>query len=797
MDEDAPKRSGRPRARVYHVLLSLAVIAMVGVAGAWSSWSMLRTLGGRLNSRTAIHITILSPAIMYAAGKGMRTINPSEALADFMSQQRSTFDLDNIPKDYKGEPVEDSICLMHWRLMQAIGWTWRILGVSHWALHVLAAVLYTALILVLYGLFRLGMGRALSLGLAVWMSLSPALLVICPYLRDFSKAPFLLGALLLMAYLVGRRQTGRSLILWSVALGMAVGLGFGFRQDIALTVPLGLAALLVAAPLETKRRVATRAAAGAVFLAVFVAAGWTPIRGTLLDHGSSTAQAFVQGVSEDAESGLDFGHASYIHHYSYSDSWDFTVVNAYARRTGDTTPMPGLFSAGHGQAGQRLTREYWRAFPGDMVARAVSALCLLPRIPSTLDPNRIWPSRDELNEPVLRDGLRWHRAFARSAAVWGWPVLVMALALWYVAHPRQALFFGGSLLFLGASPSLLYEYRHFFHLAFVPYWAAGVCVSQAVGLTRRAWREPGFGWTALKRVGLFCGLAMGTAAMAIGVQTAARAWQDRGQTRLCAQYASTPVEAWPYTAILRVPLATETDGVLIQPSAPLPGLANTDALPPYEVAGEYLAISFRNVSGPVRMRFAYEDRVFADLSRDIVLPRVLFDEAGSGRFFFPVYQLVWPQPSPDPTARGCFRGIVLSQEAFSAFDGLWRVRDSQTFRLWPFIVVPENTAYFLPHKTGPFDRAVEWLHAEGRRVFMGDLAALPRLYVRWSMLAPSKIHYQDWAEDAIKQVPSIQERVHLLALLLRDAPSRASVAANDIADAARDASSRSTPERAC
>ncbi len=770
-------------------------MVLVALAGAWSSGSMLRSFGDGMDSRFSVTLCSFRAPVMFAAGKGMRNVPFGQfpALDDFYGLRAPSFDTSLLPDDYKGDPVDNSFSLMHYHLMFAIGWAWRLLGVSHGSLHVLAAVLYTALMLMFYGLFRLGMGRGFSLGLVLWLSTSPALLAICPSIRDFSKAPFLVGVVLLLGWLVRQKRSAPVLIGCAAAAGAVAGIGLGFRQDLMLAAPLAVTTLLLAVPLSTERPARVRLAAVAVFLAVFLAAGWTPLRGTRMDKGSATAQAFVQGVSQDAEDRMDFGYASYVHHHSYSDSLDFTIVNTYARRMGDHTPMHGHFSAGHGQAGQRLIREYVRTFPGDMAGRGLSALWMLPKIPAHAE--NTFEATQGPNAGVLKDRMGWHASFTQVAASWGWPLLLAAVALLYMTNPRLALFLGGSFLFLGAYPSLLYEYRHFFYLAFLPYWAAGVFASQLVSIVRGFSREPDFGRRLFLRLGAFGGIVIAVAAAAMVFQAGARAWQDHGLSRLRAQYASAPLEACSHTV-------AERDGeVLIQPGVPLPNLEKTATLPAFEAAAEYFVAEFQNVPGPLTVTFVYDvDNPSANFTKKAVLPGGLFGEAGSGRLYFPVYQLVWPDSgafladgSPSPQ-RGQFLGLALSEEGAGAFQGLWRVRDGGAFRLWPFIIVPDEEAQFVPHKTGPFDRAIQWSLAQARRLFLRDHAAVARFYLYWARHTAEPDSWAEKAAAAIGVVPGPQERMHLWRSLLRIAPYNALVAGHDMAAAAQAATERGSRE---
>ncbi|HPA41072.1 MAG TPA: hypothetical protein PKV69_03590 [Candidatus Hydrogenedentes bacterium] len=697
--EEVPQE---PRSRRgFPLLLELLAAGMVVFASLWSSLDMLKTYGDQVEMRTGVLLCAFSPAAMIASGRGMRglDIDKFPQVRDFFRLKTHSMPPEAIPADYEGFDVRHhSYCLMHWHLIRAIGWTWRLLGISHRSLHFFAAALYAALMLVLYGWFRVGMGRAAALPLTLFMAFSPAFLIICASLRDFSKAPFLLGAVLMLVHLAARPRDLRFLCLWSGAAGLVSGVGFGFRQDLLLVLPLALAALAFLVPVKAPRPGRARAAAACLFLGLFALAGWMPLRGTRLDNGSASAQASVQGVSQEVESRLELGGASYVHHYGYSDWLDFTVVNAHARRHGDRTPMEGHFTPGHGRAGGRLVREYWMTFPGDMAARALSALWMLPRISSMVDEPYVWYN-PEPSADYLKARQEWYRPVARSAAIWGWPALAAALALLFVSRPRAALLLGAAVALFGAYPSLLYEFRHLFHFSFLAYWAAGTVVWQSLALALRLRREPGFWRTLLRRLGIFSAAALGGCLLLLGGQWGARAWQDRQLHGLLTQYAEAPLDPVPVERVM------EEQKVLLRPADVLPGLRDTATLPPFEVGAEYVAVEFQNVRGPVPLDIVYEQDPATNFSRYITLPRNLFDNEGNGTFFFPVYELVWPPLSTnEPMRRGAFRGVRLGGDALKAFSGMSRVRNANDFSLWPHIVIPKNAEAFRPHKTGPLDR---------------------------------------------------------------------------------------------
>src|SRR5439155_198290 len=79
-------------------------------------------------------------------------------------------------------------------LMLTVSWTWRLQGRVAWsALTPLFALLYGITIVLAYLIFRQGIGRPLSAMAACALAVSTLHLNNLPHLRDYAKAPFVLG----------------------------------------------------------------------------------------------------------------------------------------------------------------------------------------------------------------------------------------------------------------------------------------------------------------------------------------------------------------------------------------------------------------------------------------------------------------------------------------------------------------------------------------------------------------------------------------------------------------------------
>src|SRR5205823_5410293 len=79
-------------------------------------------------------------------------------------------------------------------LMTAAALVWRARGSMSWnALTPLFAAEYGLTLVAAYGIFRIGIGRVMSVVATLALLVSAIHLAFLPYLRDYSKAPFVLG----------------------------------------------------------------------------------------------------------------------------------------------------------------------------------------------------------------------------------------------------------------------------------------------------------------------------------------------------------------------------------------------------------------------------------------------------------------------------------------------------------------------------------------------------------------------------------------------------------------------------
>jgi len=196
---------------------------------------------------------LFGPAVMFAAGHGWKNPDLDElpALHAFLHPPMPAahppaidrFDVASLPAEVAVLPW-DNFQLRQRYLIYAVGVTWRLFGVSWSALTPLYALMYGVSAALLYGIFRLGAARAIAAALTLLLVFSPIQLDNLVRLRDYSKAPFILAAILLLGYMLRHRLTPRRLAAIALLFGVVTGIGSGFRMDVVMCLPAFVVVLL-------------------------------------------------------------------------------------------------------------------------------------------------------------------------------------------------------------------------------------------------------------------------------------------------------------------------------------------------------------------------------------------------------------------------------------------------------------------------------------------------------------------------------------------------------------------------
>jgi len=688
-----PAGSILSRARIagacYYVLAFLIGFSLCEVYG--------RSVDDPLDHPYPVTLALSYPAVFFAAGHGMGVAPPATipGMEDFLERRVNSFDTSNIPEDVQLSPMTTPFELTHIYMIYALGIFWRLFGVSVDTMVHLCAFFCGLSGLAVYGLFRLGLSRMLSLFGAFFVVSSPAILYMCLNVRDFGKVPFILLVSFLALRLAVRETSGKRFLIFSALLGGIAGMGIGFRWDVMICLPIAVLVLAWAAPVSSTHPVRVRVVAMALFFACFLPVGWPVLKGAALEGFQVSVHSFLMGISGEIESKIDFGGSSY-EQTLYGDPCAYAETNVYARRTGFDGPMhnpptaeyrsvhgdlntpllvdPALHYTGaeHARFGGMLLERLLLDFPADIFARALRAAVSLYDVPVKM--------AGEMSR-VNADFPAWLQLiFSLQGLV---AVLIKYLGLLCVSlmvvgisarNFRLAVFLAVILLWFTGYPSILYEFRHVAYLIFIPLGAMMVCGERTV--KRLYGRSRGFEDV---------GSQSGTSRDLFPVNTVDESVKHGAETRDAGEAVSAGAgavlpenrkkaiftmmtfvvlaflalsvpfclfRAWQVRqvhaladrldATEREPVAVQTimeDGqVLVQPVEELPGLAKADALPAGETAWQYVAAVFDTGGKDIPVTITYDpERIINDFTRPLTLWGSSDGRSGRVTLFFPVY----------------------------------------------------------------------------------------------------------------------------------------------------------------
>ena len=331
--------TGRRLSRVTRWELLIVVVVFAG-SGAWSTqfWNTWTTQG----NTPEFYQSYFEPAVMVACGKGFVTSNPQPAaLGRFLARQQDAFDCRELPADLR--VGREALVTEAWTYLQyTVGWAWRLLGISWSGMGPLFGLFFGTSTLIAYGILRLGMGRTLAALCAAGFATSSLHLINLPHLRDYSKAPFTLALVLILGVLVTTPVKRGVVLALAAAYGAVLGLGYGFRTDLLINLPVIVIALFAFVPGRLRDHLILKGLATAAFLAAFVVVSW-PITSAVYAKGGCQWHVALLGLQSPFDEHLRMAPAPYDFGYRYEDGYVIRGVQGFAKRTQPPSargPMP-------------------------------------------------------------------------------------------------------------------------------------------------------------------------------------------------------------------------------------------------------------------------------------------------------------------------------------------------------------------------------------------------------------------------------------------------------------------------
>ena len=454
----------------------VSAVFAAGVIGGMSYHQAFRSAGGREDFGQRE----FAAAVALACGHGFVDIGYSltPELDEFLALKRDTFDCATLPAAVPHAPPNLTQGLYRY-LMSAVAMTWRLGAVSWSSVSPLFGVAYGLTLAAAFMLFRMGMGRSLALMMTLAVALSAVHLGYLPHLRDYAKAPFILLLVTVMARLATSPLAPRVALSCSVAFGVIMGVGFGFRNDLLINWIPWIAVMFLCTKDGAFRNLPLKAACLGVSIAVFLVVAWPILRA--YEEGSNSGHVALLGLMSAFDGPLGIAGSVYQWGYGYSDGLASTQINSYTYRLYGH-PV-SYFSASYDRAMVEYILRVVRDWPADILIRAYASVLKVLEFPF-----EVGVYRSAIPVGIDSPGMT---AFygGRSAILTvfkGGGVYLVGAALALLAGTSLRLSFGLLIFvfYFSGYPSIQFDARHFFHLEFIAWWALGFLMQCAVDTVR-------------------------------------------------------------------------------------------------------------------------------------------------------------------------------------------------------------------------------------------------------------------------------------------------------------------------
>ncbi len=695
----------------------LKIAALLFVAGAAAAMVYNATCGW---TPKYWQNTTFMQALMWVCGHGFENpmVSDVPGLGPFLDSRTDCFDCAQIPEDVRVLPRDTSgmsfeeIDAYHpqkqfpgflaWQryhlyLVLSVLALWKVFGVCWSAVGALCGLLYGISTVAGYGLFRLCMRRWLALVFALLLMVSPIHLEMVPQVRDYSKAAFLLTALFLMGCMIRYTLRAPALLLLSALCGAVIGLGLGFRTDVAIAAPAFIVVALAFLPGGLKKTAPRRLLAVLLFCAALAGAGW-PIWAALSNETGHFAHVSLLGFLRTCDARLGVGSGWYHLGDPYTDFYTGNLVQSYAHRMHGAMPPTHLLMPAYHEATNLYLKEYAARFPADIVMRAYASVV---GVLDEMHPKagRPWPAGItnqflqrlyEVRAAVVDHLPGGGRYYAAAG--------LLVIAAYNLRWAFATLFL---LLYFGGYPGTQFFPRHYFYLEFLSLWFTGLLLQQ--GLLALCWpfrkkidpagstdpagatdpadapAPPPMPMSFRRRAAGMAGFALIAAGGVGSLLFGARFYQHFTVGELAGAVAAAQLETLD-ARVVSAPMAGGAPNIL------LPGFAD-HANPPAAQAGlptqyEYLVVEVAPGPEAVPITFVYEaeNTEHFDYTRTLRAPAS--SAQGNTRIYFPLYY--------HQDAR--FKGLHVPAEHLARIAAVHRMApaDAKAIPIWPTLTLPPN-----------------------------------------------------------------------------------------------------------
>jgi hypothetical protein len=631
------------------------------------------------------------PAVMMACGRGFVASTPQtvpRALVDFLQLRRNDFDCALLSASLPRTQVTWNGTWYY--LYGTTAAVWRLVGITWTALDGLVALFGAVVTIALYGLFRLVAAWWLAAATALLLTISPANLVQMLSLRDYSKAPFVLTAILILAALVARPMGFWRVMLFAAAYGVLVGFGYGIRNDLAVMAPFGVLVVLLLLPGSLRTHVVRNVLAAALVIVLFVAVAWPALQGMKSGGGCQFHYALL-GLTTPLTNEMGIIQPLYRFGDHFLDTFVDLKVGDYATRVSNLS-LPNLCDPDYDIASGQLYMQMATTFPADFAAHAYGSVLSILRAGLSI------PAAMQAAAPFSSSSFV-ARLYGRLDHITGLvaplgPLLTLAaVGVAWARSARLGLALTVFVLFLTGYPAIEFEQRHWFHLRFIPWWAALMVGSELLRRRGQRWSRPELVRAAVGIAGLVLALAIALAAL--------RLVQARTAGSLISRYESEPT--------VEIPIERQNGAFVRVDWRP-----RDYAQPPGHRGSDFLVVTLdsANCAGatPLTFNVKYDaDVVSHDMSTNVAVARPA-GTAAATRLFVPVY---W-QGFQDQTYLK-FSGIEVIGAPATCVGHVGRVANRASLPLWVEMQLPADWSTERLYQSIRAPRLVVWMTSPFRK----------------------------------------------------------------------------------
>ena len=399
-----------------------------------------------------------TPAVLYACGHGLQNlVGAPETLTSFLSLQQPSFSCDALPKQISGSDL-NAFQRTHVNLLLGTGLVWKFAGVNWEAVGILYGIFLGFSLTAAYLLLKQGMS-------SLWAILGTLLLVqhlepFLPHLRDFSKVPFAFLSLTLIVMLIKDNSAKKQWLIIPSLTGLVLGIGYGFRGDVLIFIPLFLVTLFLFIRGGVNKNMLAKCGAMSVFFFAFYFSALPVILYQTEGTGSNTLHVIILGLMTHFDPYIGILPSIYDWGHMYNDGYVTAISNEYSVRVLGNEYRANLATPEYDDITLAYYLDVVRNFPADMISRLWSVSYQIMDYPIIELQAGVF---NELN-PQLQRSIEFSSGLNEVSSI----LVLGAMLAITAANIRAGLFFTVATLYLSSFPFLQFSGRHLFHLSIIP-----------------------------------------------------------------------------------------------------------------------------------------------------------------------------------------------------------------------------------------------------------------------------------------------------------------------------------------